>query len=157
MKTIETAHDYFEQVVGYNLQQYKAQPTSLPLAYNLAISLFHMHDWVWVEHKATLQAHFDANVASKRGFNAHVQEACHSFKYIRDVANAYKHVSLSSASTSATHISNTAATGYGEGGYGVGGYGGGIIVVDGGTRINFLTAAGKVYEYWRDLLAKLKK
>jgi hypothetical protein len=44
MATVATANDYFEQVVAYNVQQYKAQPTSLPAAFNLAGSLFGMHE-----------------------------------------------------------------------------------------------------------------
>jgi len=154
MKTIGTANDYFEQVVGYNLATYKAEPSNLPTAYNLAISLFHMHDWVWHTYSSTL----GTGLQNARGYNVDVQANCASFKHMRDLANAAKHVSLSSASTQATQITDTTAidSGWSVGSWGTGKWGrGSIIINDGGTKVDFEDAADKVHAYWKELLSSL--
>ncbi|WP_152563279.1 hypothetical protein [Ruegeria halocynthiae] len=151
MTTISTARQYFDQVVAYNVQQYKAQPTSLPAAFNLASSLFSMHEWMWHTYGNAL----GANLGSARDFNSHVQTACPAFKHMRDLANASKHVFLSSPSTQAAHITDTSAveSRYGKGAYGRGKYGRGVVVIDdGGTKVDFENTADEVYKYWEDLL-----
>lgn len=159
MATIATASDYFEQVLGYNLQQYKAQPTCLPAAYNLAGSLFSMHEWVWDSYGNKLEQHLGVKLGSAAALNTHTQSNCLAFKYMRDVANASKHVSLSKASTQATHITDTTAieSKWGEAAYGVSKYGRGVVVIDdGGTKIDFENAADEVVEYWCELLDELE-
>jgi hypothetical protein len=153
MTTISTAREFFEQVVEYNLQQYKSQPTSLPAAYNLANSLFSMHEWMWHTYGNEL----GESLRNASAFNSHVQNACPAFKHMRDLANASKHVSLKSPSTQATHITDTTAieSRYGVAVYGVSKYGRGVVVIDdGGTKVDFENAADEVYVYWRDLLLK---
>ena len=160
MVTIATAHDYFEQVVGYNLQQYKAQPTSLPAAFNLASTLFSMHEWVWDSYGSKLEQHLGVKLGGAAALNTHTQSNCPAFKYMRDVANASKHVSLSKASTRVTHIKDTTAieSRWGEPVYGVSKYGRGVVVIDdGGTKVDFERAGDEVYVYWRDLLRELQK
>jgi hypothetical protein len=154
MKTIATAKQYFDDVVGYNLAAYKAQPTSLPAAYNLANSLFSMHEWMWSTYGTAL----GTSLNNARDYNAYVQANCTGFKYMRDLANAAKHVSLSSASTQATHITDTAAieSKWGEGVYGVSKYGRGVVVInDGGTNVDFENTADAVHAYWNNVLVNL--
>lgn len=153
MSKITTAQEYFEQVVGYNVQAYKAQPSSLPAAYNLANALFSMHEWMWHTYGAAL----GKNLRSARDFNNQVQNACPAFMHIRDLANAAKHVSLSSPSTQATKIADTVAikSRYGEGVWGVSKFGRGVVVIDdGGTLVDFENTADEVVEYWQYLLGK---
>lgn len=160
MATIATASDYFEQVVGYNLQQYKAQPTCLPAAYNLAGTLFSMHEWMWHTYGEKLVQQLGVKPSGAAALNAHTQSNCPAFKYMRDLANASKHVTLTkNPSTQATHITDTTAieSRYGEGFSGVSKYGRGVVAIDdGGTKVDFEDAADEVYVYWRDLLLELE-
>lgn len=152
---IKTAQEYFDHVIAYNLQQYKAQPSSLPAAYNLAGALFSMHEWMWSTYGTAL----GADLHSAHDYNAFVQVSCAGFKHIRDLANAAKHVLLSSPSTQAAHISDTTAveSRYGEGAYGVGKYGRGVVVIDdGGTHVDFENTADEVYEYWHCMIDEME-
>lgn len=160
MAAIATASEYFEQVVGYNLQQFKAQPTSLPAAFNLASTLFSMHEWVWDSYGNKLEEHLGVKLGCAAALSAHTHSNCAAFKYMRDLANASKHVILTkNPSTQATHITDTTAieSRYGEGGYGVSKYGRGVVVIDdGGTKVDFECAADEVYVYWRELLGEME-
>ncbi|MGB5863822.1 MAG: hypothetical protein WBG95_05940 [Sulfitobacter sp.] len=156
--TIKTARDYFEQVISFNLTQYDERPSSLPAAYNLANALFSMHEWVWETYEEKLEAELGIILSSKSAFNHHIQTACPAFRYMRDLANASKHVSLHSASTQAKHISDTSAieSKWGEGVWGVSKYGRGVVVIDDdGTKVDFENSAKEVHEYWFKMLAKL--
>jgi hypothetical protein len=89
-----------------------------------------------------------------------VQTPCTAFKYIRDLANASKHVSLNSASTSANHITHTTGqeSVIGKGLIGAAKIGGrGVVsIVDGDKRIDFENSAEAVYSYWENLLSQFK-
>jgi hypothetical protein len=159
MATIATAREYFDQVVAYNLEQYKAQPTSLPAAYNLAGSLFSMHEWVWHSYGDELERQLGVTFRNAAALNAHTQSNCPAFKYLRDLANASKHVSLSKASTQATHISNTSAVEsvIGEAIIGISKIERGVVTIrDGSENEDFEDAADEVYEYWKTLLDRLQ-
>lgn len=154
MATVATAREYFDQVVAYNVQQYKSQPTSLPAAFNLAGSLFSMHEWMWHTYGSAL----GGSLRNAHDYNSHIQTACPAFKHMRDLANASKHVSLSSPSTQATHITDTSAVEsvIGEAIIGVSKIGRGVVVIDdGGTKVDFENTADEVLEYWEEVLKKL--
>jgi hypothetical protein len=154
MAKIATARDYFEQVVLHNMQQYKANPSSLPAAFNLANCLFSMHEWMWNTYECKL----GSGLCKKHDYNAYVQDACSEFKHIRDLSNASKHVFLTSPSTKATHITDTSSVDskWGEGVYGVSKYGRGVVVIsDGDVIIDFETAADIVFDYWQDMLGRM--
>lgn len=156
MAAISEAGEYFDQVVDFNLQAYKAQPTSLPSAYNLANALFHMHEWVWHTYNSELKGKYP----SPNRFHAHIQNVCPAFKHIRDLANASKHVSLTSPSTKATHIKDTTSieSKWGEAVYGVSKYGRGVVVIDdGGAKIDFENTADEVFEYWRQVMNEMQR
>jgi hypothetical protein len=154
MKMITTAKEYFNEVVGYNLEAYKAKPTSLPAAYNLANTLFSMHEWMWSTYGTAL----GADCQKVKDYKAHVLADCTGFKHMRDLANASKHVSLSSASTQATQITDTAAieSNVGEAIIGVSKIERGVVVInDGGTNVDFENTADEVHAYWNNVLVNL--
>ena len=167
MNKIGTAREYFDGVVAYNLQQYKAQPTNLPAAFNLANSLFHMYEWLWNGHETQIKNHYSQNFANNADFNSFVQSSCQSFKHIRDLANASKHMSLNNrASTSAKHITDTEAVSSVwdvDGNWDDNGtwddrgkWGRGVVVInDGGQNIDFENCADDVHKFWQDLLKQL--
>jgi hypothetical protein len=159
MVTIATAREYFDQVVAYDLDHYKAQPSSLPAAYNLAGSLFSMHEWVWDSYGDKLELQLGVKLRNAFALNSHTQSNCPEFKYIRDVANASKHVSLINASTQATHITDTTAieSTFGGGVFGGSKFGRGVVVIDDdGTKIDFENTADKVYSYWEHMLGYMR-
>lgn len=154
MATVSTARQYFEKVIAFNLQQYKADPTSLPAAFNLANSLFSMHEWMWHTYGNAL----GANLRRPSDFNSLVQTMCPAFKHMRDLANASKHVSLSSPSTQAAHITDTEAieSKWGEGVWGVSKWGRGVVVInDGDAKVDFENTADEVCRFWEDMLGKM--
>ena len=92
-------------------------------------------------------------------FNRLVQSACPAFKHMRDLANASKHVTLSSPSTHATSITDTKAIKSKWGGavYGVSKYGRGVVVIDdGGTNVDFENTADEVHGFWKEQLEQLR-
>lgn len=152
---ISNASEYFEHVVTFNASQYKMQPSSLPAAFNLANCLFSMHEWMWNTYGKALGEGLD----SAKDFNTYMQAKSDAFKYIRDLSNASKHVSLSSASTQATHITDTSSiqSKYGEGVYGVSKYSRGVVVInDGDNKVDFEAMADKVFLLWGELLDELE-
>ena len=154
MATVSTAREYFEKVISYNLQQYKAEPTSLPAAFNLSNSLFSMHEWMWHTYGNAL----GASLRSASDFNSHVQSMCPAFKHMRDLANASKHVSLSSPSTQAAHITDTEAieSKWDEAVWDVVKWERGVVVInDGNAKVDFESTADELHSYWEAMLGKM--
>lgn len=161
MKTIGNTREYFDEIVEYNLQQYKAQPTCLAAAFNLANALFHLHEWFWHDYENELKIMFGENVKSEKKFSGAVQDKCNAFKNIRDLANASKHVTLTQKpSTNAKHITDTYANedDYVEDDYVEDDYveGKGVYINDGGNNVDFGDCADEVYEYWSSLIIALE-
>jgi len=156
--TLKDARDYFERVVNPNYQEFIATPGSFRTAFNMALSLFNMRDWVFVLNKADAERVCCETFATKRSLWDHVQRKIPEARSIRDVANASKHVVLDEHhSTSMTHIANTsiASFGYGEGTYGVGRFAGATVVMaQDGEEVSMDKCAAAVFEFWERLLAK---
>ena len=158
MKTISNAKEFFEQVLDYNLKQYKADPTCLPAAYNLASALFSMHEWMWHSYKTELETALGEGFDSEKAFNKWMQKNLTAYAHMRDLANASKHFVLKNPSTAATKITDTVAieSKYGEAIYGKSKYGRGVVAInDGGTHVDFENTANEVYIYWGALLVKI--
>lgn len=166
MKTIDCSESFFRNVITYNFDSYIENPESLPAAFNVAISLHSMHDWVWSEHQHGLVEVLKKDISSKRDFCACVADACVSFKYIRDVANASKHVLLSSPSTSLRSVREIESIDHttpndiwddslvwddrGKWGRGA------ISIKDGETWHDFEEHATLLLSFWNNLLQSLK-
>lgn len=150
---IENPKDYFDCVIYYNLEQYKNKPDFLPAAFNLSNSLFNMCEWMWHAYEHQL----GVNILAKNDYVRYVVKSCPSFRYIRDLANASKHVILNLPSTKMVGISDAVAaeSGFGRGEYGVGKFARGSVFIDnGGVRIDFEDAADEVFDFW---MAELKR
>jgi hypothetical protein len=161
MKTVSNAREFFDEVLEYNLAAYKADPTCLPAAYNLASALFSMHEWMWHSYKTELKTVLGTGFDNEKTFNKWMQEDLTAYMHMRDLANASKHFVLreKSASTAATKITDTVAieSKYGEGVYGESKYGRGVVAInDGGKYVDFEDTAIEVYEFWGALLSKIK-
>jgi hypothetical protein len=158
-KTLTDAKEYFSDVVQPNVQEFLSKPSTFRLAFNAASSLFHLHEWLFESKKTDLEHHFGRTFSSKGDFWGHVESVVPEAPYIRDLANASKHVRLTiRPSTSMTHVANTVIqfSGYGQGGYGQGRFGGGDVVMkDRGADILLDDCASKLLQFWSGVVTAL--
>ncbi len=171
IKKIETYTDFWREIVELDYNAYKAQIDDIRLVFHLAISLFHMADWIYIGNKAQIDSSFtfkDKNgvsqpVYDEKTFANSLRDINSVFELIRGIANASKHLerrpqAVQSAKAhhgyGPSHAANTAvhATGYGTGGYGVGPYGGTPRVMlegPGGNLLEFVDIAEEVRQMWK--------
>jgi hypothetical protein len=158
------ARDYFAEVLTPNNVTFFNGASTFQNAINLATSLYHFHEWLYSDFHAELEKELGASFGSKGALWQAVEGKDARFGYIRDVANASKHVRIGgpgkpSPSTGMTHIANTVivVAAYGQGAYGAGRYGGGASVhfEDRGQLISFDECAAALFRFWNDLLIKL--
>jgi hypothetical protein len=162
VKRLRTPADFWREILKPDCDAYFASPADLRLALHAAISLFHMHDWIFASRKAQVCHAFaitpgkDAR-ASK--FANALEQVNDDFGRIRSVANAAKHLALDNrrpVQSPANSAANTLvqSTGWGEGGYGKGPYGGGPRVVverPQGVHLEFIDIAESVLTMWETL------
>ncbi len=162
--TLTSSRLYFDEVLEPNRRAYFDGPVTFASAFNFAASLFHFHEWLLADHKDQLINRFGVmpNKSGKIEPSAlwsMVEVSNERFGYIRDVANASKHVVLSRRpSTGLNSISQTAvqSVGYGVGPFGVGRYSGpNFVLLDGDKTISFDECATAMFAYWRGLLEEL--
>lgn len=167
VKEFRTAADYWSGMVEPDYQDCLRDPADLRAAFHAAISLFHMHDWVWTTHKLTVRAAFTFNTSAGARVNAcdaksfanALEQQCDDFGRVRGIANAAKHLQLSDVRqvpNAPSHAANTAVqtTGIGQGGYGMGPYGGGprvMLAGPNGNDMEFSDVAKGVYDMWGQL------
>ena len=104
------AADYFAQVLRPNKEMFFNRPSTLQNALNLAASLYHFHEWLYIDFQAKLEKEFGRRFENKQVFWQAVEAKNPHFGYIRDVANFSKHVKIDKShkpSTGMTHIANT--------------------------------------------------
>lgn len=161
VETLAGAEEYFLLVIKPNYDSFFGAPSNFASALNLVVSLFHFHEWLFNGHKSEIEIEFGQTFSSAGAFWKAVEHTNSRFGYIRDVANASKHVAIGRfpTSTGMTHIANThiVVTGFGNSAYGVGRYGGGpeVFFEDSGKRVSFDDCANDMFSYWKCLLEKL--
>jgi hypothetical protein len=95
--------------------------SSFRTAFNAATALFHLHEWVWEFKRTEVETKYGQTFAKKGEFWKFIEAQLPRAAFVRDLANASKHVKLTiKPSTSMTHIANTTiqTVGFGEGAYG---------------------------------------
>jgi len=160
MHSLDDAGVYFSEVVEPTATEFFGTPSSFRTALALATVLFHAHEWLWEFNRTDLEAEFSTAFPSAWKWWKFVEAQVPEARFIRDLANASKHVRLTlKPSTSMTHIANTSiqSTGFGEGGFGAGRYGGGpnVTMKDGADDVSFDDCANNLLAFWRPLVAKL--
>ena len=157
--SLTDAKEYFEQIVIGNVDDFLRNPSTFRLAFNAASSLFHQHEWLFECKQSEIESKLGATFSKKGDFWQHVETLVPEAKYIRDLANASKHVKLTiRPSTSMTHIANTViqSTGYGMGGYGMGRYGGtNIKMKDDGGETSLDDCVQKLHSFWQELVSDM--
>jgi hypothetical protein len=155
--TISSAEDYFEHVLSLNYRDFFEQPSTFQTAVNLASSLYHFHEWIYHYRRAFVEHKFSTAFSTARDFWSYLEKHDGEFGYLRDIANASKHVEIDrNPSTGMTHFANTHITwtGFGLGAYGAGRFGGGpnISIDDGGKNVSFDSCAQKLFKFWDALI-----
>lgn len=150
---ITNAREYFDEVVEPDFAEAAANSDSLRSAFHCASSLYHLHEFIFSDHKSSL------NFKSAREFDKDLCARSNDFKLVRDIANTAKHMELTRDPQRITHIANTAvqSTGYGEGRYGAGPYGGGKrvrIQVSATDYEEFSQVATNVVAMWRTMFSQ---
>jgi hypothetical protein len=106
--TLDSASKYYLEILKPEYDEYFAAPATLRSAFNLVKNLFHCRDWSFEHHRTELEAHFGIKLASEAALWDAIDKLDGRFGFIRDVANASKHVRLTRRpSTSMSHIANT--------------------------------------------------
>ena len=162
MATVESLNDakaFFEQIVKPSVDDYMSTTSQFRTAFNAATALFHMHEWLYEFKQAELETKYATVFPKKGDFWRHVETLAPTSKFVRDLANASKHVELTiKPSTSMTHIANTViqSLGYGEGGYGQGRYGGrNMTMKDGPNDVLLDDCVKELMALWEPLVAEL--
>lgn len=157
--SLHDAKAFFEQIVKPSVEEFLTTASQFRTAFNTATALFHLHEWLWEFKQAELEAKYGRTFASKGAFWGYVETLVPSSKYIRDLANASKHVRLTlKPSTSMTHIANTViqTLGYGEGGYGMGRYSGeNVMMKASGHEVSLDDCVMNLMALWQPLVAEL--
>lgn len=156
---LESSIDFYDEVVKSSYDEFVGSPSSFRTAFNLVSALFHMHEWVYEFDKSTAEAQLGARFDSAYQIWQHIETSIPNAKFIRDVANASKHVRLTKkTSTSMTHIANTfiQSVGYGEGGYGVGRNSAPSVMMEEESGFISLDACAKdVFQFWQKLITAI--
>ena len=156
--------DFWKGMVLPDSGEYQADPGDLRKALHLAISLFHMHDWVFNFHEQVIMQSFtfvdrsgNTDVVDKSSkFANYLGVNYPDFELIRGIANAAKHLQLTSWSPNPdtpTHSANLTSQSLGGSSYGIGPYGGGpqIMLKTDNADQHFSQIAKNVETMWTSL------
>jgi hypothetical protein len=157
---LDSACKYYSEILKAEYDEYFAAPATLRSAFNLAKNLFHFHDWLFEDHRKELEAHFGMQLAHPATFWAGVEKIDNRFGFIRDLANASKHVRLTHRpSTSMTHIANTFIE---VGAFDSAAFDRSVFdttrvkMKDGTVDVDFDDCARALFRYWTDLLQRIR-
>jgi hypothetical protein len=152
---LDTSEKYFTDVLKPEYDSFFSAPASFRSAFNVARSLFHFHEWIYEDRKPELERHFGRTFANKGEFWGAVQSHHEAFGFIRDFANASKHVRLTlRPSTSMTHIANTAfqVLGWSSASRGTPRWGSqSLQMKDGAANVSFDYCVEEMFKYWTSL------
>lgn len=80
---------YWGGLVVPNAKQFRSEPSSRSL-FNVATSVWHLHDWVWHERNTGQDSHGTAF----NSYRANLLLTCPELGWLRDIADAGKHRGL---------------------------------------------------------------
>jgi hypothetical protein len=155
---LDTSEKYFTEILQPEVESYFANASSFRSAFNVARSLFHFHEWLYVDRLLDLESLYGRKFSSKGDFWGEVERAHQSHAFIRDFANASKHVRLTlKPSTSMTHIANTSLIVLKSNDTAIDPtvFGGSLKMKEGDTDVSFDYCVEHLFQYWEALRAKL--
>jgi hypothetical protein len=162
---ITTSQEFWAEMVIPDCEDYRKNVASLRHAFHSAISLFHLHDWIFTSHRNTVSTfqYSDKSSAKKRvktasDFANYLERSNTNFGLIRGVANSAKHLVLAYPSPIQNSPSNAAntqvqSTGFGVGLYGAEPFGGTprVIIEGEPDNIEYLDVMNAVFKMWETL------
>ena len=163
VEKFQSANDFWVGMVEPDFQESQNNQGDLRAALHAAISLFHMSDWVFEQHKSNVCIAFTFTdkggqsqfVKDSKTFAHSLEEIESNFALIRGIANAAKHLALKDIRPhpdAPSHSANTASQslGYDEGGFDVGGYDAlSQVMLEGANgHLPFCQIATSVYDMW---------
>jgi hypothetical protein len=107
---LDSARKYNDWVLQKQYEDFFRQPADFQRLINLASSLYHFHEWLFAEFGLSLHVAINYPLAftGARKFWNEVEKTNSKFGFVRDIANASKHVKLThDPSTSMSHMANT--------------------------------------------------
>jgi hypothetical protein len=156
VEVFDSPQRYYAEVIKPEYDEFFGSPSSFRTAFNLASSLFHFHEWLYEYSRVKLEAHFGNALNTPGAFWALVEATNQRFGFIRDLANASKHVRLTKRpSTCMTHVANTYIRigTFQRGAFDPRVFGtGGMVMKDGTTEVSFDACATELFNYWTRLL-----
>jgi hypothetical protein len=102
VQKIDTYKDFKREVVDPDFREFMDNKADLRKAWHCAASLFHLHDWVYAAHKASIDAKYTyvddkghtRPVSCASHFANSLGQAHQEFELIRGIANLSKHCVL---------------------------------------------------------------
>ncbi len=152
------AQRFFDDHVIPNYNEWLARPTDLRFAMNVTLSLYHMTDHFWHAFNETEPSRvFDAK--EFKGFRDKLKEHNSEYAWIRDIADAHKHMKLTMGIDKRTvklsEQTKISSTGFGEGAYRTGPFGGGpsiVVELNDGSKRHLSFSLKQVKELWDSML-----
>lgn len=151
--------DFFSQHVLPNYWEWQKNPLDMRLAMNAVSDANNMAEYMWRLRGRTFQC-----VALYRDYLANTK--CKEFAFVRDIADAHKHIELSRSSRNVTHNSQTKRLYRGvwpKGTWAKGFWAKGtwfekeelVVTLDSGEQIPLSKILPQVIEMWKRLLDEL--
>jgi hypothetical protein len=155
---VTDCRSFWRAIVVPDYEDFNAAIDDMRRAFHCAISLFHLCDWVYHPHKASINANFTyrhrngdvRRITDEKEFANALADLHPDFDLIRGIANSAKHLVL----TNPRPHPRVQNTGFGEGGYGMGPYGGTPRVMvegPGGQDREFTDLAKSTFDMWQRL------
>jgi hypothetical protein len=155
---LDSAEKYYEEVLKPQQDEFLGASPTFRAGISLASSLFHFHEWLHKYRRLDLERVLGKHLDKPADLWREVEAADKArFGYVRDVANASKHVSLDRhPSTPMTHAADVAR----HGGVYSRGFSRGFDVTRltinaGDAQIDFEECTTALFNYWTRLLHRL--
>jgi hypothetical protein len=157
---LDSARKYYDWVLKKQYDDFFNNPADFRLLINLCMSLFHFHEWLFEEYPSELQTEFSQSqpIRNAGAFWGLVEVRDRRFGFVRDIANASKHVRLTiRPSTTMTHIANTEiqVAKWDHATWDNARWDAPSVTSrDGGANVLFDPYAKELFEFWTDLIDK---
>lgn len=158
---LDNSRKFYDWVLRKQYDDFFNNDTTYQHLINLDYSLFHFHEWLFNEFESILHIELETNqtFSSPGQFWGAVESTNQKFGFIRDIANASKHVRLTrSPSTTMSHMANTniqVATWNSAQWDNTKWDTPSATSKDGSDDVLFDTCADELFQYWTTLIDKL--
>jgi len=150
---LATGHDLYCKLKR-DFRRYQDNPTDSDLAWNCAVTAWHVREWVWkqrlLHHPGDDLMLFGASFANNEEYNAELNRRCPRYKLLKELCNGSKHFRLNALgrvrSTTTKPGALYGAILYNEALYNEGPYH--AIVLDDGSTERFSEVLGQVVSFW---------